>query len=104
MRGEGQVTVLHEVNWQEGLLTWHNGGMPACPASTRCLVLLHVQGLRILEYACDHAAEHTNTPLGMWALLEKEVQVCGGGGGSHMHLRRCTCMHPGVVRVAGGQQ
>ncbi|PRW32594.1 Sodium hydrogen exchanger 7 [Chlorella sorokiniana] len=36
--------------------------------------LLSVQGLRILEYACDHAAEHTNTPLGMWELLEKEVK------------------------------
>lgn len=35
------------------------------------------QGLRILEYACDHAAEHTDSPLRLWGLLEKEVKVGG---------------------------
>ena len=40
----------------------------ACPPSP-------LQGLRILEYACDHAAEHTGQALDMWALLEKEVNV-----------------------------
>ena len=33
------------------------------------------QGMRILDYACDHAAERTQEPLGMWRLLEKEVAV-----------------------------
>ncbi|KAI3423997.1 hypothetical protein D9Q98_009830 [Chlorella vulgaris] len=35
--------------------------------------LLSVQGLRILEYACDYAAEHTVQPLSVWKLLEREV-------------------------------
>jgi hypothetical protein len=34
-----------------------------------------LQGLRILEYACDYAAEHTVQPLSVWKLLEKEVAV-----------------------------
>ncbi|KAL4855765.1 Sodium/hydrogen exchanger 7 [Chlorella vulgaris] len=35
--------------------------------------LLSVQGLRILEYACDYAAEHTLQSLSVWKLLEKEI-------------------------------
>jgi hypothetical protein len=37
-----------------------------------CIVL---QGLRILEYACDYAAEHTLQSLSVWKLLEKEIAV-----------------------------
>ena len=57
------------------------------PASSPCnpqppspaFVLPHMclQGLRILEYACDHAAEHTVQALDIWVLLEKEVKVGG---------------------------
>lgn len=37
--------------------------------------LLSPQGLRILDYACDRAAEHTSEPLHIWARLEREVKV-----------------------------
>jgi hypothetical protein len=54
-------------------------GLPSCavfmPAIASLPSCLYLQGLRILEYACDHAAEHTWQVLGMWPLLEKEVKV-----------------------------
>ena len=33
------------------------------------------QGLRILEYACDHTAEHAQHALGLWGVLQKEIKV-----------------------------
>ena len=33
------------------------------------------QGLRILEWACDHAARRPHRPLDMWRVLEREVAV-----------------------------
>jgi hypothetical protein len=35
--------------------------------------LLSVDGLRILQYACDVASDHAAQPLQLWASLEKEV-------------------------------
>ncbi|GAB4813268.1 hypothetical protein N2152v2_000314 [Parachlorella kessleri] len=36
--------------------------------------LLSVQGMRILDYACELAAEHADQPLGLWARMEQEVK------------------------------
>ena len=33
------------------------------------------QGMRILDYACELAAEHADQPLGLWARMEQEVKV-----------------------------
>lgn len=57
----------------------HHSDLLATTASTE-------QGLRILEYACDHAAEHTSTPLGMWTLLEREVQVRGAASVAELSI------------------
>ena len=70
------------------LPTWPPARLPILPVLLTPLartptcytfVLPHMclQGLRILEYACDHAAEHTGQALAIWALLEKEVKVGG---------------------------
>ena len=50
---------------------------PVLGAYTPLTTLPPPQGLRILEYVCDHTAEHTGRALGMWALLEQEVAVSG---------------------------
>lgn len=35
--------------------------------------MLSVEGLRILQYACDRAVDHAECPLSLWASLEREV-------------------------------
>jgi hypothetical protein len=46
--------------------------------------LLSVDGLRILDYACDKAADASAHPLRIWAALEREVR---GGWGTHAASR-----------------
>ncbi|KAL6780791.1 hypothetical protein ACKKBF_B11690 [Auxenochlorella protothecoides x Auxenochlorella symbiontica] len=36
--------------------------------------LLSIKGLRILDYACDHAAEHVDRPFAIWQSLQKEIK------------------------------
>lgn len=58
--------------------------------------LLSIQGLRILDYACDHAAEHVDRPFAIWQSLQKEIKVhigdvgCGVGGGGRVPRQACA--------------
>ena len=36
--------------------------------------LLSIKGLRILDYACDHAGEHTDEPFRVWHSLQREIR------------------------------
>ncbi len=40
-----------------------------------------MQGLRILEYACEEASEHPDSPLHLWDILEREIKVRARPGG-----------------------
>lgn len=54
--------------------------------------LLSVEGLRILQYACDKAADDPETPLSVWTELQKEI---GGRWGTRLASRMLFSMTRG---------
>jgi hypothetical protein len=60
--------------------------------------MLTVEGLRVLQYACDSSAHHADRPLHVWSVLEREVS----GGWANWGVSKLAMASTGLYKYMPG--